>query len=154
MSIIPLGSQASSTAKTPTLKQYLKEVSVQKGEAYPVTIIFLPNKFPNITLICGNCFKVTIGIADALYGLINLECTVWARDMATLMLVVTDESKGSFRLGIDADKYSTWFETDYGYHLDELATTKEEYDKKSTLDKTPKKTRKPKGTSTDTSEDF
>jgi len=138
MPIVPLGSQASSTAKTPTLKQYLKEISIEDNQSFPVTLIFLPSKYPNITLMCGDEFKVTVGIADSLHIIIMSNIDKWSQDMTTLTVSVIDENKGSWELGIDTDFQSTWEEKDYGYHIDELATNRVASDTKSTLEKTPK----------------
>jgi hypothetical protein len=109
MGHVVVGTQSNSSVKTPTLRQYAKEVEVIAAR-HLVTIIFAPGKYSNWTLVCEDKFRCSVPEDTELHGWLTDNLTDVAKDEMALFVNTDLETakKGGFTLTIDTDENSTW----------------------------------------------
>lgn len=114
---VPIGSQKTDTAKTPTLRQWFKAKEGNVPQASVVTVIFKPNKAPNYTLVCDHGFRVSILEDNPLFNALVSETEKWQSEEACLMVEIDDGSKGAFTLSLNTNELCEWEEFTWGYKL-------------------------------------
>lgn len=115
MGQLHIGTQTNSSEKTPTLRQYAKEVD-SIAARHLVTIVFVPNKYPNWTLVCEGKFRCTIPESTELHGWFSDNYDKIVSD-STALFVHTDidsARKGGFTLSIDTDENTVWEQFAWG----------------------------------------
>lgn len=117
MANVPIGSQKTDSAQTPTLRQFAKKYPDRRPKICTVSVIFLPNKAPNYTFVVDTGFRVSILEDNPLHGVISDSVERWMADCTCLVIQPTDWEKGHFELCENTDELCDWDEKTWGYKL-------------------------------------
>lgn len=114
---VPLGSQKTDQATTPTLRQWAKRNDGKCPNQSTVTVIFLPNKAPNYTLVCEHGFRVSVLEDNPLHGIISDGLADWSSELSCLVVEIVNGEKGHWNLAVNTDELCDWEEKNWGYKI-------------------------------------
>ncbi len=112
-----LGSSTGELPKVPTLRQAIK-ARLNLPTTNLVTTIFKPGKFPTISLICEEKFRVNVREDEALYRDLYALFPDMASEKIALFVKIPENSKGRYELLIDDESESDWSEYDWGFRME------------------------------------
>lgn len=117
MAYVPIGNQETDSPKTPTLRQFSKLYPDRRPKVCTVTTIFLPGRYPNLTLVTETGFKVSILEDNPMYSVIRSSVEDWSNGLVCLVIIPSDWEKGSFDVSINTDECADWEAKSWGYRL-------------------------------------
>ncbi len=117
MSVIEFGSQKGDTPKTPTLRQWCKQMKGVHPVQSMITVIFKPGKLPNWSFVCSHGFRVNVFEDSPLHGIISDTIEEWRENGNCLVVTIQDGLKGHWSLGLDTNETAKWVEYSWGYKI-------------------------------------
>lgn len=132
-----LGQSVGELPKVPTLRQAIK-ARMNLPTRNWVSLIFTPNKYPVITFICEDKFRVNIREDEPLYrDVLDILSTI-EHDDVTFFIDIPEGSEGRFEVLVDDETKTTWSSRDWGYKCETIPEKKKRARKEpraSTLEK-------------------
>lgn len=113
-----LGTDSGSAPKALTLIQFAKQTNGKLPKISYVTVVFVPGKVPNYTLVTQHDFRVNIHKNGALYNLLAEQLSSFAESGLALAVQPDPANIGKFALLLDDGKSAHWDERDWGYRID------------------------------------
>lgn len=103
--------------RTPTLREYLKANPNPLPKLCFVERIFLPNRFPNVTFIAEQGFRVSLRLGDSDMETLLKSLSSAADDGYALFIAPDEDSPALFNLLIESAFAAEWETFDWGYTL-------------------------------------
>lgn len=124
-----IGSSTGEIPKVPTLRQAIR-ARLNIPTLNYVNRVFKPSKYPTITLLCEDKFRVNVREDESLYRDLIALFSDLEKDEVALFVEVPSDSEGRFSLLIDEDSKTLWEEKSWGFSAIEHKHAKKRASKK------------------------